>query len=330
MPLTPQDVHNKVFGPTRFRRGYDEGEVDSFLDEVEVELTRLHREIETLRSRVGEPTGGAATDVTGTEAGAGQQPFDGGHTAGLGSAPGQMEPADGFGTSGGAEPVEAELVEPAESPSGAQAGPTDQTAVQLAKDGGQAAEPADLEQRVARALVLAQRAADEAVADAERQAEELRAAARAEADRIRREAEAEAERMRGELERSRSDAEGEVEQLRAFEREYRTRLRAYLQLQLKELESGRSGGQGSAALGGDGGGGGAEQAGIAAGDVTDEAGMTTERHRVAVAPPVTSDSPEAQASSPDDIADSDRSAGVSPLSEGQELRHEPRGLHDDL
>ena len=41
MPLTPQDVQNKEFATTRFKPGYDEEEVDAFLDEVEAELTRL-------------------------------------------------------------------------------------------------------------------------------------------------------------------------------------------------------------------------------------------------------------------------------------------------
>ena len=43
MPLTPEDVHKKTFTPVRLREGYDMGEVDQFLDEVEVELTRLHQ-----------------------------------------------------------------------------------------------------------------------------------------------------------------------------------------------------------------------------------------------------------------------------------------------
>ena len=34
MPLTPEDVSNKRFTSTRFRPGYDEDEVDAFLDEV--------------------------------------------------------------------------------------------------------------------------------------------------------------------------------------------------------------------------------------------------------------------------------------------------------
>src|SRR5262245_47938806 len=41
MPLTPEDVQNKRFSTVRFKEGYDEEEVDAFLDEVEAELRRL-------------------------------------------------------------------------------------------------------------------------------------------------------------------------------------------------------------------------------------------------------------------------------------------------
>jgi cell division initiation protein len=43
MPLTPEDVQNKRFRTVRgpFKEGYDEEEVDAFLDEVEAELRRL-------------------------------------------------------------------------------------------------------------------------------------------------------------------------------------------------------------------------------------------------------------------------------------------------
>ena len=46
MPLTPADVRNKQFSTTRLRPGYDEEEVDAFLDEVESELDRLIQENE--------------------------------------------------------------------------------------------------------------------------------------------------------------------------------------------------------------------------------------------------------------------------------------------
>ena len=61
MPLTPQEVAGKVFGPTRMRRGYDEHEVDAFLDEVEAELTRLTTENEQLRKDLEKSSGVAST-----------------------------------------------------------------------------------------------------------------------------------------------------------------------------------------------------------------------------------------------------------------------------
>src|SRR3954452_18297069 len=51
MPLTPADVHNVAFKkPPIGKRGYDEEEVDAFLDEVERELARLIEENSDLRS----------------------------------------------------------------------------------------------------------------------------------------------------------------------------------------------------------------------------------------------------------------------------------------
>jgi DivIVA domain-containing protein len=52
MPLTPEDVVNKRFQPTKFREGYDQDEVDDFLDEIVVELRRLTQENEDLRQRL--------------------------------------------------------------------------------------------------------------------------------------------------------------------------------------------------------------------------------------------------------------------------------------
>src|SRR5678816_4202049 len=51
MRLTPADVHNVAFKkPPIGKRGYDEEEVDAFLDEVERELARLIEENSQLRS----------------------------------------------------------------------------------------------------------------------------------------------------------------------------------------------------------------------------------------------------------------------------------------
>src|SRR5213592_743186 len=54
MPLTPAEVHNVAFKkPPIGKRGYDEEEVDAFLDIVEVELSRLIEENNDLRARLG-------------------------------------------------------------------------------------------------------------------------------------------------------------------------------------------------------------------------------------------------------------------------------------
>jgi len=48
MAFNPEDVLNKNFTATQFRRGYDEHEVDDFLDEIVVELRRLSSENDDL------------------------------------------------------------------------------------------------------------------------------------------------------------------------------------------------------------------------------------------------------------------------------------------
>lgn len=52
MSLTPEDVVNKKFQPTKFREGYDQDEVDDFLDEIVVELRRLGAENDELRTKL--------------------------------------------------------------------------------------------------------------------------------------------------------------------------------------------------------------------------------------------------------------------------------------
>ncbi len=342
MTLTPQDVHNKVFGPTRFRRGYDEAEVDAFLDEVEAELIRLHAEIDSLRNQVSAGANGAATGPRVAAGSSGPPAAEDGEPAAVAEFDGPESDGPDFDApaapslaknTGWAEAQAEPFVAPGTTAGQAQAAAA---SVRSADDTG------DLEQRVARTLVLAQRAADEAVRDAEAQAEQLRAAAQGEAERLRQEAAQEAERARRELELSRSEAEGDVEQLRAFEREYRTRLRAYLELQLRQLDNGGSsveGGQTTAIPGGSG------PAG--AGHPT-----LAGQPQAAGAQPGASGLPHSELPADDPAAvphvsaagDGDLPPSV-PVAEGgdsgepgritqevpgEELRHESRDLHDDL
>lgn len=51
MALTPMDIHNKEF--TRSFRGYEEDEVDQFLDEIVDEFERMYKENIELRDRLG-------------------------------------------------------------------------------------------------------------------------------------------------------------------------------------------------------------------------------------------------------------------------------------
>src|SRR3954452_11825769 len=65
MPLTPADIHNMAFKkPPIGKRGYDEEEVDAFLDEVEQELIRLLEENGVLRDQIERGGGGAGPAST--------------------------------------------------------------------------------------------------------------------------------------------------------------------------------------------------------------------------------------------------------------------------
>ncbi len=104
-----------------------------------------------------------------------------------------------------------------------------------------------------RILELAQRTADEAVATARIESENLRNTANNEATQLMTKTQQEVERlmretnqniamMSREFEAQKSAMERRVEELRAYEREYRSRLRSYLEGQLRELEGKTLGG----------------------------------------------------------------------------------------
>jgi DivIVA domain-containing protein len=190
MPLTPEEVAGKVFGPTRMRRGYDEHEVDAFLDEVEAELTRLTTENEQLRRDLEKARRGGS--VTADEASA---------------SPAVVEPAPA--------PVPAPVV--------AAAPPV-------------ATEEVAVEQRVTRMIVLAQQTADAALREAQVEADQTRGTARSEAERMLVDARNRVAEELGGLERSKRELEAEVEQLTSFEREYRQRLKVFLEGRLRDLD----------------------------------------------------------------------------------------------
>ncbi|HEX6497584.1 MAG TPA: DivIVA domain-containing protein [Micromonosporaceae bacterium] len=248
MPLTPADVHNVAFKkPPIGKRGYDEEEVDAFLDEVERELARLIEENSELRAQLERGGGGRVV------AGPGADPRIAQENAELKAQLDRIQ-RDKAAAEQAARAMQAELEQIR-----AQGGPV---------GGG------DGEQQALRVLMMAQRTADDHVNDARREADKLLTEARTKADEVTREARAKAEALErdarqrhqeamGGLDAKRTALQKHIEELKQFEREYRTRLKAYLESQLRDLEgrgqslesemtrqeSARSGGGGLAAAG---------------------------------------------------------------------------------
>lgn len=234
MPLTPEDVRNKRFTPVRLREGYDMGEVDQFLDEVEAELERLTVENEELRAKVaaastGEPTGLIpAVSSSSTPA---QQ---------TSPAPAVQEPAKYTAPEPEPEP------EPELTPEPEPARPVARTS-SMGDASSAAARLLEIASTNADQLMdAAKDEADRIVGEARAKAERLTNEARGKADRLETDARIRAQKLDEEtterrtqavatIERERYEIQREVEHLRAYEREYRARLKNYFQSQLDQL-----------------------------------------------------------------------------------------------
>jgi polyhydroxyalkanoate synthesis regulator phasin len=86
-------------------------------------------------------------------------------------------------------------------------------------------------------LALAQKLHDEYVRHGEQQRDRIVNEAREHATRLMREAEEKQRQTLGSPQQERTLRERKIDELRAFEREYRSRLKSYLEGQLRELES---------------------------------------------------------------------------------------------
>jgi DivIVA domain-containing protein len=216
MPLTPADVRNKQFSTTRLRPGYDEEEVDTFLDEVEAELDRLIQENEELRAKLAECLRGKVPALT--------SPV-------IEPKPDLMAP----------EPPP--MVEPKPAPVRMGVAPGEDnmdTAARVLALAQQTADQAiaDARREADETLGRARREADEVLGKARRQAEQITSDARARAESLERDAQERHRQAMGSLVQQREELERRVDDLRAFEREYRSRLKAYLEGQLRDLEAG--------------------------------------------------------------------------------------------
>jgi len=207
MALTPEDVVNKRFQATKFREGYDQDEVDDFLDEVVNELRRLGEENEELRTKLGscERRVGELSRATVARESAPESAQVPVQVAAPPPPPVQMP-----------QPISVQAPDPSRSQ------------LEAAGQGPEAA---------AGMLALAQKLHDEYVRNGEQTRDRIVGEAREHSTRLMREAEEKQRQTLGSLEQERSLLERKIDELRAFEREYRSRLKSYLEGQLRELES---------------------------------------------------------------------------------------------
>jgi DivIVA domain-containing protein len=223
MPLTPADVRNKQFSTTRLRPGYDEEEVDAFLDEVEAELDRLIQENEELRAKLAECLRGGKSAVPALSSPLAEPKAD----MMAPEPPPRPEPERRQ-----PEPVMMGSMPPAED--------NMDTAARVLSLAQQTADQAiaDARREADETLGRARREADEVLTKARRQAEQITGDARARAESLERDAQERHRQAMGSLVQQREELERRVDDLRAFEREYRSRLKAYLEGQLRDLEAG--------------------------------------------------------------------------------------------
>ena len=262
MPLTPADVHNVAFSkPPIGKRGYNEDEVDAFLDLVENELSRLIEENSDLRQRVSE----LDQELASSRSGGGAQP-----TQTIPAYEPEPEPAP--------PPPQPVYEAP---PAQQAAAPSEDQHLRAAKILGLAQDTADRLTGTAKAesdkmladaraeadamvsearqtaettVAEARQRADAMLADAQTRSETQLRQAQEKADALQADAERKHSEIMGTINQQRTVLEGRLEQLRTFEREYRTRLKTYLESQLEELGQRGSAAPVDSTAGNDGGG----------------------------------------------------------------------------
>ena len=285
MPLTPAEVHNVAFKkPPIGKRGYDEEEVDAFLDIVEVELSRLIEENNDLRARGG--SGPPVQAVAGDGASAGELAAAREENGRMQSHIAELERALNQGNDGALQQVvqlqqqlaqtEQHLAENRGELERAQqaAAQAQQAAAQAQPAAGQAAPqagvPNDQHVQAVAVLAMAQQTADQHLVQSKAEAERLLVEARANAEnalsaaressskhvgdaearatqldqessaraaQTLQDAEQRAATITAQFEQRKAALERRVEELRTFEREYRTRLKSYLESQLRDLDA---------------------------------------------------------------------------------------------
>lgn len=222
MALTPEDVVNKRFQPTKFREGYDQDEVDDFLDEVVVELRRLNQENEELKQRL------VAADSRIAEL----------QRSG-GSAAAAAAPAAPAVDSGELNRLKQENDDLKQRLAAAQqqaaSAPAPAAAAAPAPSFG--ATDANDPNATNNLLQLARRLHEEHVREGVEKRDALIAEGHATAARIVAEAESKQRAQISALDQQRTELERRIDELRSFERDYRQGLKGYIEGQLRDLDS---------------------------------------------------------------------------------------------
>lgn len=242
MSLTPADVHNVAFSkPPIGKRGYNEDEVDAFLDLVEAELARLIEENNELRSQLEQldrdlDSARGDLDQARKTPVAAQRPVE---------EPRRLAPVP--------PPTAAELTSPGGGDHHVQAAKVLGLAQEMAdRLTGEAKAEADgmlTEARTKSEQLLseargkadsmvndARTRADTLLNDARTRAETLERQAREKATSLERDAQRKHTEVMGTITSEKNALEKKIDELRTFEREYRTRLKTYLESHLQELE----------------------------------------------------------------------------------------------
>lgn len=218
MALMPEDLMNQRFTPVRFSEGYDMDEVDNFLDnEVEPRLKeliseneRLKKELEEAHNRIAELESGAPAAAAAPAVEAEDQDEE----TLVSEVPGAAA----------ADETAPQAVVADEEPSAASEEPV-------------AASAQTPDQSAAGIIALANRLHDEHVKNGEDERDRLITEANEEHKRIVGEAEEKSRTTLAELETKKAELDKTIEGLRNFERDYRNRLRNYLENQLRELDT---------------------------------------------------------------------------------------------
>jgi DivIVA domain-containing protein len=223
MALMPEDLMNQRFTPVRFSEGYDMDEVDNFLDnEVEPRLKeliseneRLKKELEEAQNRIAELESGApaAAAAPAVEAEAQDEET-------------LVSEVPGASSADSADETAPQAVVAEEEPEAAAEEPAAAAAVAQTPD-----------QSAAGIIALANRLHDEHVKNGEEERDRLITEANEEHRRIVGEAEEKSRTTLADLESKKAELDKTIEGLRNFERDYRNRLRNYLENQLRDLDT---------------------------------------------------------------------------------------------